>query len=133
VVRVTLDFLTTIADDPGPPKAFRSQCRSESAATRRTLELPAAEAPAPAGQRPRWGIGTRGDPCEPAAPIVVRIAPGSPAAQAGLALGDRVIAVDGAPIANQADMIAKLGAAGDHVLLDVDRKGRFIRLEPVVR
>jgi len=132
VVRVTLDFLTRIADDPGPPKAFRAQCRSESAATRRALEMPAAEAPAPAGQRPRWGIGTRGDPAEPAAPIVVRVAPGSPAARAGLMLGDRVIAVDGAAVTNQTDMIARLGAAGDSVLLDVDRKGRLVRLEPVI-
>jgi len=94
--------------------------------------MPAAEAPAPAGQRPRWGIGTRGDPAEPAAPIVVRVAPGSPAARAGLMLGDRVIAVDGAAVTNQTDMIARLGAAGDSVLLDVDRKGRLVRLEPVI-
>ena len=33
---------------------------------------------------------------------------------------------------SQADMLAKLAAAGDRVTLDVDRKGRVVRLEPTI-
>jgi predicted metalloprotease with PDZ domain len=47
-------------------------------------------------------------------------------------LGDRVIAIDGMEIASQADMLAKLAAAEDRVTLEVDRKGRVVRLEPAI-
>jgi predicted metalloprotease with PDZ domain len=62
-------------------------------------------------------------------PVVVRITAGSPASQAGLALGDRVAAIDGTDILSQADMVARLAAAGNRVAVDVDRKGRCVRLE----
>lgn len=127
VTRLVLDFVTAIADDPRPPRPFRGQCRTESAATRRGLEMPAAET-VTSGPRPRWGIGTRGDACEPEAPIVVRVTTGSPMAKGGVMLGDRVVAIDGMPLADQPDMLAKLAAAGDHIEIDVDRKGRRLRL-----
>ena len=143
VARLTLDFVTGLANDPGQPRRFRPQARQESDATRRSLEAPPAGAsPAasatPAAQqaagqslpgaapRPRWGIGTREDPNEPTAPVIVRITADSPAARAGIALGDRVITIDGQSIGNQADMVAKLAAAGDRVALEVDRKGRLV-------
>jgi len=122
-----LDFVTAIADDPRPPRPFRGQCRTESAATRRGLEMPAAET-VTSGPRPRWGIGTRGDACEPEAPIVVRVTTGSPMAKGGVMLGDRIVAIDGMPLVDQPDMLAKLAAAGDHIEIDVDRKGRRLRL-----
>jgi predicted metalloprotease with PDZ domain len=75
-------------------------------------------------------MGTRSDPGEPTAPVVVRVTAGSPMARAGVALGDRLIAIDGVAIENQADMLARLAAAGDRVVIDVDRKGRIVRLEP---
>ena len=86
----------------------------------------------PPGQKPRWGMGTRSDPGEPTAPVVVRVAPGSPMARAGVILGDRLVAIDGATIESQPDMLAKLAAAGDRVTIDVDRKGRMVRLEPKI-
>lgn len=131
VARLALDFVTAIADDPRPPRAFRPQCRGESPATKRTLEAPAAEM-VTAGTRPRWGLGTRSDPGEPQAPVVVRVSSGSPMARAGVALGDRVMAVDGVPLVDQQDMIARLGAAGERVEIDVDRKGRRMRIEASV-
>jgi hypothetical protein len=130
VARLALDFVTAIADDPRPPRAFRAQCRGESPATKRALEAPAAEM-VTAGTRPRWGLGTRGDSGEPQAPLVVRVSAGSPMARAGVALGDRVVAIDGVPLVDQQDMLAKLAAAGDRVEIDVDRKGRRIRLEAI--
>jgi hypothetical protein len=127
VTRLVLDFVTMIADDPRPPRAFRGQCRTESAATRRGLEMPAPEV-VTSGPRPRWGVGTRGDACEPTAPIVVRVTAGSPMAAAGVLLGDRIVAIDGLPLVDQRDMLAKLSAAPDRVEIDVDRKGRRLRL-----
>ena len=61
-------------------------------------------------------------------PVIVRITAGSPAAQAGMMLGDRVVAIDGTVVTNQADMVARLAAAGSSVAIDVDRKGRVVRL-----
>ena len=156
VARLTLDFVNALANDPGPARSFRAQARSESDATKRALEAPAVSPalsqaattraegqgnpahsqgnPAhsqgnPAhSQRPRWGIGTRADPGEPANPVIVRITAGSPAAQAGMMLGDRVIAIDGVSVTDQAEMVKRLAAAGNHVVFDVDRKGRVVRL-----
>ena len=128
VARLAFDFVTAVAADPRPPRAFRPECRGESAATRRSLEAPAVDVVA-AGPRPRWGVGTRGDRCEPEAPVVVRVAAGSPMARAGLMLGDRIVAIDGQPLADQQDMLAKLAAAADRATVDVDRKGRRVRLE----
>jgi predicted metalloprotease with PDZ domain len=54
-------------------------------------------------------------------------------ANAGLALGDRVIAIDGVAIVSQADMVARLGAAGERITLDVDRRGRILQLETTER
>ena len=46
-------------------------------------------------------------------------------------LGDRVIAIDGTAVADQADMVARLAAAGDSVAVDVDRKGRLVRIDMI--
>ena len=61
--------------------------------------------------------------------MVVRVSAGSPMAKAGVALGDRLVAIDGVALESQADMLAKLAAAGEKVVIDVDRKGRIVRLE----
>ena len=126
VVRLTLGFVRAVADDPGPRRIFRPDSRLESNATKRRLEAVIHDAIGP--HRGRWGIGTREDTCEVAAPVVVRVAPGSPAATAGLLPGDRILAVDAAPVANQADMVARLQAAGQQVVIDVERRGRFTQV-----
>jgi len=126
VVRLTLGFVLATADDPGPRRIFRPESRMESNATKRRLEAVLPDAVG--SQRGRWGIGTREDACEVAAPVVVRVAPGSPAATAGLLPGDRILTVDAAPVANQADMVARLQAAGQRVVIDVERRGRFTQV-----
>jgi len=128
VTRLVLDFVTAVADDPGPPRGFRDDCRRETPATRRALEAPAAEM-VTVGSRPRWGVGVRSDPGEPRAPVVVRVSPGSPMALAGVQLGDRIVAVDGQPLVDQQDMLAKLAAAGERVSIDAERRGRIVRIE----
>jgi C-terminal processing protease CtpA/Prc len=42
--------------------------------------------------------------------------------------GDRIVAIDGTPVADQADMVGRLGAAGDQVVIDADRRGRFVQV-----
>ena len=126
VVRLTLGFVLAIANDPGPRRIFRPESRMESNATKRRLEAVIQDAVG--SQRGRWGIGTREDAGEMAAPVVVRVAPESPAATAGLLPGDRVLAVDAAAAANQADMVARLQAAGQRVVIDVERRGRFTQV-----
>ncbi|MFM8892704.1 MAG: PDZ domain-containing protein [Planctomycetia bacterium] len=135
-----------VANGPGAARGFRSQCRSESNATKRSIEAPAgdlvqARPPSrPAGRdgedgirndpvRPRWGLGTRSDPGEPRSPVVVRVSAGSAAATAGVVVGDRVTAVAGVPLESQADMVARLAAAAARVALDLERKGRLVRVE----
>ena len=127
VARLAFDFLRALADDPHPRRSFRAQSRSESAASRHTLEAPALVSPGRI-ERGRWGMGTRQDPGETASPVVVRITPGSPVAKAGLLVGDRVLAIDSVALVDQADMVAQLAAADDHVTLDIDRKGRTLQL-----
>jgi Zn-dependent M28 family amino/carboxypeptidase len=117
VVRLALGFVRAIADDPGPRRTFRPESRTESNATKRRLEAVIQDATG--AQRGRWGLGTREDACEPATPVVVRVAPDSPAAFAGMLPGDRVLAVDGAPVTNQADMVARLQAAEPRVVIDI--------------
>ena len=43
-------------------------------------------------------------------------------------MGDRVLAVDGTAVTDQADMVTRLAAAGNRVALDVDRRGRVTRI-----
>ena len=123
VARLTLSFITMIADDPGAARGFRAACRGESNATKRALDSPPT---AGVGlQRGRWGIGSRADSGEPMAPVVVRVAPDSPAAAGGLRAGDRIMAIDGAAVVDQDDMLARLKAAAGKVTIDVDRLGRM--------
>jgi S1-C subfamily serine protease len=57
--------------------------------------------------------------------LVGRVEPGSPAAEAGLAQGDVIVALDGAEVATLVDLLAELRAAapGDQVALTVVRQG----------
>ncbi len=127
VARLTLGFVTAIADDPAALPAFRPESLNESNATRNRIEASIPDSSrSPQG---RWGLGTRNDPGEPAAPIVVRVWRESPASRAGLAAGDRVLTVDGTRITGQDDMRARLRTAGPRTAIDVERRGRILRIE----
>jgi serine protease Do len=77
-------------------------------------------------QRRRLGLGQRG------AALVRTVAPGGPAAQARLRPGDVVLEVDRQAVANTEDLARKLDAAGDGVLLLVQR-GRQIHFVALPR
>jgi hypothetical protein len=127
VARLALGFVREIAADPGPPPPFRAESRGESDATKRLLESPAPLAPG--GPRGRWGIGSRPDPGEPGSAVIVRVELGSPAAAAGLLVGDRIVAIEGAGIASHDALLAGLRGADGQVVVDVDRAGTITRLE----
>jgi C-terminal processing protease CtpA/Prc len=54
---------------------------------------------------------------------VIDVARDSPAARAGLRAGDRLRAIEGKAITDQAGMVKALAAAGTECLIEVDRRG----------
>jgi Zn-dependent M28 family amino/carboxypeptidase len=126
VARLTLAFVREVADAAGPLPAFRAAARGESDATKRQLESPAPLAPgAPRG---RWGLGSRPDPGEPQGAVIVRVMPASPAAAAGVLVGDRIVAVDHTATTDHDNVLARLRAAAGQVAIDVDRNGTIVRM-----
>jgi hypothetical protein len=124
VSRLALAAIAAQADAPERP-VFREAAPSESNATRRRLE----ETRPPQGpSQGRWGIVSRTDPGEPATPIVVDVARGSPADQAGLRPGDRIHSVDGERFADQAGMVRRLQGAARSCRVVADRRGQLIQL-----
>ena len=91
-------MLVRVANEEQLPK-FRDAYRHETEAARRTMEepLPAATLAAwPANEPPpRLGLSWRADDAEPGSVFVVRVIDDTPAATAGLALGDRIDELDG--------------------------------------
>jgi len=65
----------------------------------------------------------------PQDPVVATVAPGDAAAVAGLKVGDRIVSVDGAPVASWLDMVRILRAsAGKTLSLVVAREGKTLDL-----
>lgn len=127
VARLALGFVAAVANDPASIPPFRGECRSESNTTRNRLE---AATPATDGSpRGRWGIGTRNDPGEPDAPVIVRVWRDSPASLAGMMPGDRLMAINDARVSSHDDMLERLKAAGTTAVVDVERRGHVTRLE----
>ncbi len=68
----------------------------------------------------------------PLPPVIGEVLPGSVAARAGLASGDRFVAVDGAPLATWEALVAKVRASPDRRLaFEVERAGAIRRVELV--
>lgn len=63
--------------------------------------------------------------------VIIEITPGTAAADAGLQLGDIVVAVDGDPIGDFGDLAAVVGdyAAGDVIELTIERDGETLSLD----
>ncbi len=68
------------------------------------------------------GLGFQFWPPVPA--VLGQVEAGGPAARAGLAAGDEIVSVDGAPVANFHDIIARISAhPGEHVTIEYRRGG----------
>jgi C-terminal processing protease CtpA/Prc len=79
----------------------------------------------------RWGFVWRVDDVEPGAIILVHVVPGSPAAVAGLHIGDRIYQVAGRDFADEAAfaLLAKTLPAPLQLLVERDGRLRVVSLE----
>ncbi len=65
-------------------------------------------------------------------PVIGKVVPGSVAARAGLASGDRIVAVNGESVPSWEALVAKVrGSPGRTLVLDIDRGGRSLRVDLV--
>ena len=78
-----------------------------------------------AGQPVRIGISWRADDGEPGLALLTRVVPGSPAATAGLRVGDRIYAVDNAELEKRGDLAGRLKGASGSVSLLAENRGRL--------
>jgi membrane-associated protease RseP (regulator of RpoE activity) len=90
-----------------------------------------------ANDRPALGVtmsDSAGDKAT-AGVVITSVAVGSPAAQAGLLAGDRILSIDHQPVSNSADVIRIIGASGvnKQVTLDVTRGVRRVSLAATLR
>ncbi len=72
----------------------------------------------------RWGIAWGVDDAEPGEMTLTYVAPGSPAARAGLRVGDRICRVAGRDFAGEADFARLVKAAVNSLPLRIERDGR---------
>lgn len=87
----------------------------------------------PAPVRPTLGLLVRDEP--PGEGLTVtRVRPGGPAAQAGVLPGDRLLTLDGQPLASSADLAARLAAAavGRTVTVDLLRQRQRLQVRIVL-
>jgi putative serine protease PepD len=89
--------------------------------------LKSGQAAAPAGY---LGVSTSDASNSTTGAAVQAVSPNSPAAAAGLAVGDVVVAVDGAPVSGAADLSRLVGdhQPGQSITLTVVRSGRELQL-----
>ncbi len=69
---------------------------------------------------------------EMAAPVIGYVVPGSPAADAGLLLGDRVLAIDGNRVRSFRDIVMASGLSGMTMRLQIERGGKTLEQEFLV-
>lgn len=74
------------------------------------------------------GVGLADRPDGGSGALVTEVEPGTPAADAGLEVGDAIVSVDGIGISGRAGMIATVRdrAEGDEVTLEIRRGGRLM-------
>jgi len=73
----------------------------------------------------RWGITWRVDEAEPGTVILSHVVPGTPAARAGLVVGDRIYQVGGHDFADEAEFARRIKTAPESLPLLVEQDGRL--------
>lgn len=116
--RITQLLVGTVAELANEPSAgrFRSQCRLETPEAKRALE--AALPPLPS----RLGISWDTEQSQPGVTIS-RVETGSPAETVGLAPAERIVAIDGSPVTEVAELSQPIASAIGSVRLSVVRRG----------
>jgi len=132
ITRYLFTSLITIANEDHLPR-FRPQGMRETLRAQRVLEQPLPPRSLdswPVDEpRPRLGISWRADEAEPASVFITRVVEHSPAAAAGLQLGDRIHELHGQPFAD-ADafhkaVLALLDAQLPEFTMLIERRGHL--------
>jgi hypothetical protein len=110
------DFFAAVSAAQSPA-AMTVQRRDEKKPLELRVELP--------GKPLRWGILWRVDDAEPGTLILTHVVPGSPAARAGLTVGDRIYKVSGRDFADEAALADLVKTMPSPVQLLVERDGRL--------
>jgi hypothetical protein len=132
ICRYLFASLVRVADEDRLP-TFRDAVRRESESMRRAYEQPLPQATLsnwPSDQPPpRLGISWREDDAEPGSVFLVRVVEGTPAAAAGVEVGDRIDELDGHPFANaaafQGEIHRLLESAQPEIKMLVERRGHM--------
>jgi C-terminal processing protease CtpA/Prc len=82
-----------------------------------------------AGALHRVGLGWRNDEAEPESVIINRVVANSPAALAGLRVGERIYRVNGDTIAGSDDCSRRINGCDSQFALEVESSGRTRRVE----
>jgi hypothetical protein len=130
VGRYLLAVLIKVANEDQLP-AFRDAVRRESEPMRRNMEQPLPKASLATWPSklppPRLGISWRDDPAEPGSVFLTRVVEDSPAASAGLAVGDRIDEIAGHPFADattfEHDIHSLLDSPRPHFTLLIEHRG----------
>ncbi len=111
------------------PASGTTPARAPAATTAPSSAPPSTGAPASASGKPAW-LGVMFDG-HAGTTRVQSVVAGGPAERAGIAAGDLVVSVDGAPTAKAADVIAQVRAKppGETVHLVVSRRARDVPLD----
>lgn len=125
--------LSSATWDGGPRSDFHSATPANQAKA-------AVEELADGGPRPRGYLGVMlgdvaGDPGRAEGVLVTGVAPGSPAAEAGIEPGDRILSVDGRLIADAQSLSKAVEGApvGGELTLGIDRRGAEIEIKARTR
>jgi hypothetical protein len=103
----------------------RVQVKIARAGDEKPLELEVALA----GKPVRVGLSWREDNAEPGAVIVTRVVPGSPAAQAGLKIRERIYQFNGEDFASTPELLKRIQEAEGPVALLVESEGQLREVE----
>jgi hypothetical protein len=130
VGRYLLSAIIKVANEDHLP-TYRSAVKRENERTRRQLEKPLATASLASWPdevpRLRLGISWREDDAEPGSVFLIRVVEGTPAAAAGLEVGDRVNEIDGRTFREgtelQASIHSLLDSGRDEIPLLIERQG----------
>ncbi len=114
-IRCDADFFATVSSAESP--ATVTVVRSESP---KPVDLKVELV----GDPLRWGFTWRVDEAETGAIILTHVVPGSPADQAGLAIGDRVYRVAGRDFADETEFARLVKTSAESLQLLVERDGR---------
>lgn len=132
ICRYLFALIVRVANEDRLPQ-FREAVRYESESGRQRLEqsLPQTSLDHWTEDQPppRLGISWREDEAEPGSVVIVRVVGGTPAAAAGLQLGDRIDELDGRAFSNAAafqnDVHALLAAARHQFKMLIERRGHL--------